>query len=713
VKTDIDALIKEGWSVVPLLPGEKKANSSWQRKGYGPNDFNPDSNVAGKCGAPSQDRVDVDCDAPEAVAAAGMLLPVTRTHGRTTKPRSHYWYVVPGVKTTQFTDVKDSGGKTAMLVEIRGTGSYTMLPPSVHPSTDVLAWENESVDFLARTVDENYNEARAVAIAAIVARHYPDHGAKHFAIGQYLPGFLLQAGLDAALVKHIIKAAATIAGDGDWEDRRKAIDATIVKFKNGEPVAGGPKLADAIGEDVVTKLRAWLRVADLDALDTFNERHFFVRLGKDSVIGREDDPDEVVFQTPAALTHEYANKLVQTGTDKDGEAAWAPLFDTWMKSPSRRSYSRVVFAPPPLEASDTEFNLWRGYSVAPAASHAVLPFLEHVRQVICSDDPEWYEYLMNLMALTIQRPGIPTGVAVVMRGLMGAGKGVVLEWLGALVAQHYRHLTKSDQVVGRFNKAIAGKVIVFLDEAFWAGDKREIGALKSLITEKFLEVEPKNIDSFPVRNVAHVFIATNNEWAVPAGLDERRFFALKVADTYSKATCADAVRKRYFDRLWTALAHGGAEALLHLLMTRDVSTFDRFAVPSTPELRKQQAQTVDGWMRWLYDCVYSEAIVKGGWPAQRVEFEELYLAYHTWCESNRKSAISKVQFGTAIAKYLYKGGKTQTTTTKGKALRMVVLNTPAEVKQLLPSISGVELETVELTWNYTGKVTMHVTDDEA
>lgn len=247
----------------------------------------------------------------------------------------------PGIKTTQFTDVKATDGKTQMLIEIRSTASYTMFPPSIwmkqdpqgHPipgTEEQVAWSIER-DPMQRTPEEMYDNVSAVAIATLIGIHYPGHGARHFSIGQYLPGFLAQAELDGLLVKQIIKTAAQLAGDTDWHDREDAINSTLDKIKRGEPVTGGPKLAEAIGEDVVAKLRAWLQMADADALEAFNARHFFVRMGKDSVIGREDDPNDIIFQTPYALRTEYANRTVQTGTDKNGDPKFEPLFDTWLK----------------------------------------------------------------------------------------------------------------------------------------------------------------------------------------------------------------------------------------------------------------------------------------------------------------------------------------------------------------------------------------------
>ena len=71
---------------------------------------------------------------------------------------------------------------------------------------------------------------------------------------------------------------------------------------------------------------------------------------------------------------------------------------------------------------------------------------------------------MNLLALTVQRPGAPLGVSLVMRSEQGAGKGVFMDAVGELFhPHHYAHLTTTAQAVGRFNKPILGKIVTFLD----------------------------------------------------------------------------------------------------------------------------------------------------------------------------------------------------------------------------------------------------------
>jgi hypothetical protein len=75
--------IDQGWAVVPLVKGEKRASTKWQSTTYGAGDFKPDSGIAVKCGEPSGWLVDVDLDAMEAVTVAKLLLPQTGlVHGR-------------------------------------------------------------------------------------------------------------------------------------------------------------------------------------------------------------------------------------------------------------------------------------------------------------------------------------------------------------------------------------------------------------------------------------------------------------------------------------------------------------------------------------------------------------------------------------------------------------------------------------------------------
>lgn len=635
------AYIDAGWAVVPLVKGEKRASTSWRNKTYSVADFAADDGIALKCGEPSGWRVDVDLDCPEAIAAARELLPNTQLiHGRLSKPSSHWWFVCKDIKTTQFTDVKpDAKGAGPMLVEIRSTGGYTAGPPSVNPSGETLEWEiqREAMEIEPTAL---YEAVREVALVAILARHWQEYG--HHAIGP-LAGFLTLGGCPSAV--RIITLAAKIAGasSDQQRDARNFAETTVSKVKAGEKVTGGPTLQEHLQDALVDKMRGWLRLADTDAIEEMNAKHFWVRMGKDDVIGREDDPRGVVFQRVKALYSEYANRKIVVGETAKGVPEWKPLFQAWLEAKNRRSYRNVVFCPPPHKSDDLDFNLWSGFAVLPDPAGDPTMFLEHLRDIICSGNVEHYEYLLNLLALTCQEPGTPSEVATVLRGAPGTGKGTFVRALGKIFGKHFIHLDNVKHLLGGFNAAISGKVIVFADEAFWAGDKKEIGALKRLITEPTLTIERKGIDAIQEANHVHLFMASNEEWVVPAQLQERRFFALHV----SSARQGD---HEYFTKLEDSLRDGGLAGFLHMMLTRPIDRKLIRRVPATEELRTQQGQSLSPVLEWWQDCLYEGKIGTLGWSATWMPVGAIYDAYTTAAKHGR--VLSKIEFGRRMALYL-------------------------------------------------------------
>ncbi len=637
--------ITKGWAVVPVTKGKKKASSSFNKKNYSPDNFETDDNIAGKCGEPSGWLIDVDCDAPEAVEAARLLLPHTGlVHGRPGKPDSHYWYRCDGIKTKQFTDVKDASGESQMIVEIRSTGGYTVIPPSLWTNKEgkdeqYIAWSIER-DPLSMSPDDLHDAVRAVALAAICARHWPNSGGRHAMVG-HLAGFLLQGKIDPVMVVQIIKAAATIAKDPDIDDRVKFASGTCAKFKDGQPISGGPKLAEELGADTVAKMRAWLRLADADGIDDMNTRHFWVRLGKDDCIGREDASSGVIFQKVRSLYSEYANQKIQTGVDKNGDPVFKPVFQEWLESKTRRTYREVIFAPPPRAADPRDFNLWRGFAVD-AVPGKCDRFLDHLYDVICSGDDEHYKYLTKLCAYTLQFPGLPSEVATVLRGEPGTGKGTFIRVFQQIFGRHhFAHLDRVEDLV-QFNSLISGKVIVFADEAFWAGDKREIGTLKRLITEPTIRVTRKGIDSVEEANCIHLFMATNEEWSVPAQLRERRFFALNVSNKHRRNTA-------YFGAIEKEFREGGIAAFMHEMMQVPVTKEDIINVPITKELRIQQNQSMALELRWWQECLHDgrcgQVVPWGTWVPVMV----IYEAYRTWAREHTNRVLDKIEFGRRLS----------------------------------------------------------------
>jgi hypothetical protein len=266
-QTTLDAArhyLRSGWAIVPVPRGQKNpVLPAWPKLHITeqelPNYVPAESNLGILCGTPSQDLIDIDCDAPEAVGAAATFLPPTdRVHGRPGKRSSHYWYrVTAPVKTRKFQFVEHGKTEATMLVELRSTGCQTIVPPSIHPSGERLAWEAD-LDPASTAPDVLERGAARVAACALLARNWPGTGSRDEA-ALALCGMLLRGGWTATETDEFVQKAAWIAGDEEWRDRAKAAH-TQQTLQSGMPVTGAPVLATLLrdGERVVAQLRAWL-----------------------------------------------------------------------------------------------------------------------------------------------------------------------------------------------------------------------------------------------------------------------------------------------------------------------------------------------------------------------------------------------------------------------------------------------------------------------
>jgi hypothetical protein len=298
-----------------------------------------------------------------------------------------------------------------------------------------------------------------------------------------------------------------------------------------------------------------------------------LNLGKDSN-GRHD----VTFSSVNDFKNYQANNRVWINTT-DGKDKSLAVSQIWMESPKRRQYpAGVVFSPG--KETPGAYNLWRGFTTAPAPGDWSL-YREHMLTNICAGNELLFNYLFDWMARNVQDPGGERpGVAVVLKSTdFGTGKGVFTTQYGAIYGPHFQHITNGVQLLGKFNSHLKDCLLCFVDEGVWGGDKQAAGVLKGLITEKIMMIEPKGINAFPVENHMSLIIASNNDWVVPAGFDERRFLVLDVSPAKKQDTA-------YFGAIVDQMNKGGRAGMLHDLLERKITADLRMA-PRTSALFDQ------------------------------------------------------------------------------------------------------------------------------
>jgi hypothetical protein len=329
------------------------------------------------------------------------------------------------------------------------------------------------------------------------------------------------------------------------------------------------------------------RAADKADLDEMNAKYAVVKIGgKTRVMGWEESEvfpgcEVPVFSSVPGFCefHHKRKKKLPDSTKKVGLGRW------WINHDDRRQFDGVVYSPGGAPSDDV-FNLWTGFACKPKKGDCGL-YLAHLRNNICSGDDVHYNYLLDWKARAVQKPDLQGEVAIVLRGNEGTGKGVAVKQFGLLFGPHFLHVTQASHLTGHFNAHLQRVSVVFPDEAFFAGDRTGEGILKALVTEEILMIESKGLDPYPARNRLHMILSSNNDWVVPAGADARRYFVLSVSD-------AKKQDHEYFAAIIREMDNGGREALLHLLMRRDISGFNVRVVPQTAALADQKAHTRRG-----------------------------------------------------------------------------------------------------------------------
>ena len=621
-------LIGKGYAVTPVVSKTKVPKlKDWPNKTILASEveqnFLPTDNVAIVLGEKSGGLTDVDFDHPIAKGFACFLPETTMIHGRPGNPTSHFWFRL----NAQIKSRKFAAPNGKVVIELRSAGCMTMVPPSIHPGGDQLAWEQHgspaSVDAVIL-----YTLVAKIAAATLLALNWPQKGSRNDA-ALALAGCLLRAGWEVSGTADFISRVAKVAGDEECAQRAECVGPTAAKLKAGQPATGMPKLSSLMGPDIVSRVADWLCLEKssghgelIDAIvEDLNKRHAVVSIGGGTWILNEiadaaTNLPNVTFSRPSDFRLKYANRNI---SDEPGDSI--AISDVWLEHPNRREFEGIEFAPETPHPSF--YNLWRGFAVEPVPGECHL-YLAHVKENICQGNEVLYRYVISWMAHATQHPGELPGTALVLRGAQGVGKGVFVENFGKLFGQHYLTVYRLSQITGRFNGHLKNLLVVHANEAVWGGHKEAEGALKGMVTDPMMPIEAKGKDIIQLQNFKRLIVSSNEQWAVPLDLDDRRFLILDVSSAHKEDHA-------YFAAIELQMQNGGWEALMHMLAIHDLSKFNVRKLPQTDnglDIKLLSANhTTNWWFEQLSEGALSNVLMeKSAW----------YKVYQEWCADHKK-----------------------------------------------------------------------------
>ena len=155
--------------------------------------------------------------------------------------------------------------------------------------------------------------------------------------------------------------------------------------------------------------------------------------------------------------------------------------------PNTKLFDSIAFTP--SETGPTTINYWVPPTVKPMADGDWRVIAEFLLRVICADDMAVFEYVLKYLAHMLQQPHVKPGIIIVLLGGQGTGKGTYFRTLHRVWARTTLIVSDVSQIVGNFNGALERNYVVCMDEALFAGDKKSIERLKSLVTEPVITAQ--------------------------------------------------------------------------------------------------------------------------------------------------------------------------------------------------------------------------------
>jgi hypothetical protein len=310
------------------------------------------------------------------------------------------------------------------------------------------------------------------------------------------------------------------------------------------------------------------------------------------------------------------------------------FFTLWNKDPTKQTYKTVGSYPHDVSCPDGVLNLWTGYAAErlPESDADISPILNHFYTLLGADT----EFILDWFANMFQFPS-SRSLLVVIQGEEGCGKSVIMDFITLIMGRDLAIEIQDvkEDLFGRFNGILAGKVFMNINETSRHEMMPFIEKLKSIITSPTINIEEKGQKKYTEQNLSHLMMTVNPENVLAIKKESRRFF-------YSKASEVLVGNTEYFNALFDYIERPkNQRAFYQFLMSRPVK--QKITIKDIPETEV---------MAEMYE------LNKDPVEDYLAEFEgertsqENYNAYKSFLMNNGlKFELSKKAFETKVGKF--------------------------------------------------------------
>ena len=367
-----------------------------------------------------------------------------------------------------------------------------------------------------------------------------------------------------------------------------------------------------------------------------------------------------VSYTSEKIAHPILNKIIIGQIFRDNKMKKYTLWDLFIEHQLKFTVKGLKF----YSQDNQVFSYFRGYDykiLDEVNEELIQPFLKHIHDVIANNNDEVYKYILIWIASILQKPAFKTETALVILGSQGTGKGIFTNVICKLMARYANeNVTNIESVVGRFNAILENKKLLILNELQSIDVNKYLNsdALKSVITDKKININQKNEPERLCENVANFIMVSNNNVPIKIETTDRRYMVTKTSDTHK----ADY---EYFDNLCDSFDETFYENLFTFFMKLDIRNYNLRKIPNTEakEIIKEASMTsYELFVREYYDQI------------KNITGPNLFNMYCEFVDKNKFNSCSSRTFITNIKQFT------------GEAKPKWVDNKTQKVYNLLPEI---------------------------
>lgn len=193
----------------------------------------------------------------------------------------------------------------------------------------------------------------------------------------------------------------------------------------------------------------------------------------------------------------------------------------------------------------------------------VKPFLDLAMKLFPVDQDRLI--ILSYMAAVVQYPGVKFQWWPLIQGTEGNGKTFFTRALMYSVGKRYSHLVNPKDIDNKFNQWIEGKLFVGIEEVYVSDRRDLLDALKIVVTNDQLEIQPKGGNQYLGDNRANGMMNSNHQDAIKKTRDERRYAPFFTPQQSLDDIIRDGLGGDYLPNLYRWAKSGGYAAIAHYL----------------------------------------------------------------------------------------------------------------------------------------------------